>query len=110
MALRNLHQLKLEAGLQILDLRARQPHRRPAETGMLGGEPDRGFLRRGLHAPEQVVAVVQLSRIGGRLGRMHRRHFGADGGKVADQLVDVGGGQIVAPQPWHAYCRMKAEF
>ena len=67
----------------------------PAKTGMLGGELYRGFLRRGLHAPEQIVALVQFGRIVRRLGRMHRRHLGPDRGKIADQPVDVGRGQLV---------------
>ena len=91
---RQFHQLELKAGLQILDLRPRQPHRDPAEPGMLRGKLNRRLLRGGLHAPQQIVAVMQLCRIVRRFGRMDRRHLGAGGRKVADQRVDVGRSQF----------------
>src|SRR5688572_3988656 len=52
-ALRYLHQFKFDAGDQVLDLRAGQPHRGPAKTWMLRGKLDRRLLRRRFDAPEQ---------------------------------------------------------
>ena len=61
---------------------------------MLRCELDCRAVRRRLHTPEQVVAVMQPRRIVRRLGGMDRRHARPGFGEMLDQALDTLGSEI----------------